>query len=109
MANIQVLESHQDISEIPTGGRIKRSAGQKRVRNGMAVWIEKNVLIQMLPANTLQISSTPPSDKSSAYIPQSMPPVEVSGLHFEDPVKALQSIRRFHVIVANGIGGRCEA
>lgn len=80
------------------------------MRQGKAVWIKENVLLQLLPEGSLIISREIPITYPSPYVPKSMPPVEVSGLHFDDPVKTLQSIRRFHVIVANGIGGgQCEA
>jgi hypothetical protein len=109
MASVHVLESHQNITDQPSR-RIKKSGGQSLVRHGRAEWIVENVKLRMFPEGVIRMSPAVirPAQLSS-YIPASMPPVEIPGLKFDDPVKAMQSVRRFHIVVANGLGGECAA
>lgn len=68
---------------------MKRSAAICLVRKGMLDWIQRNVLAKR--RGTVRVVATVPVGRQQEpwrpYIPEAMPPAEVSGCHFEDPVK----------------------
>lgn len=87
MANIAVLESHQSDTDLPTGGRIKRSAGYSLVNRGEAYWVKKPVLLKRLAARPTSAPNLATPALRSPYIPDELPPAEVHGCTFEDPVE----------------------
>jgi hypothetical protein len=83
MANCHVLESHQNPTDRPSR-RIKRSGGHSLVRQQLAVWIVKNVLLQMRFMRPEDKPAKLPITGRQEFIPEGqLPPKELPGIYFK--------------------------
>jgi hypothetical protein len=90
MARIAVLAPHQTENDQPYRF-VKRSAGQSLVRRCLAYWIIENAILRMVPER----EARPAKEVivKQPFIPEKMPPGEIGGLVFEDPIKDPQQSR----------------
>lgn len=102
MAKIAFLDHNQAETDRPRRFE-KRSVGQSLVRRALAYWVVRNVLAKMHPPVTRQspvISANLPALHPN-YIPATLPPAEVFGITFADPVKRPGSLLGFTRCWAN--------
>lgn len=84
MARLAVYDHNQKETEQPRRF-VKRSAGQSLVRRCLAYWIIENAVLRMIPPREVRPVREVVAVKT--FIPQEMPPVEVNGCRFDDPMK----------------------
>lgn len=88
MARICVLEHFQKETDRPLRS-MKLSAGKSLFFAGRAEWIKRNRLIRLLPPGVVHVplsaQSLPESEPEIRC--ERMPPVEVRGVRFVDPIK----------------------
>ena len=99
-----VLDPSQKETDHPSK-RIRCSGAQSLVNQGKAKWILRKKLLRMLDEDESLPPKAEPSKRFQcgprAYIPKTMPPHEISGLEFDDPIKNQISLRIFRVRAAN--------
>lgn len=85
MACIAVLDHNQQENE-RARRFVKRSEGQSLVRRALAYWVIKNAVARMLPIRAGAPASPALPPRTSTYIPDTLPPSEVHGCTFDDPL-----------------------
>jgi hypothetical protein len=80
-ARIGILATNQDIQMEPRT-YVKRSVAELLVRRLLAEWIGRRIIRMLTVVEPMKGSDVQPR---RPYIPEKLPPVELPGLHFEDP------------------------
>lgn len=67
---------------------MKLSAGKSLFHSGRGEWIKRNFILRLFPPGivSIPVSAQPAADVAVSC--ELMPPAELRGVHFEDPLKA---------------------